>query len=75
MAVLGSVDMYITTAQIAEILDSPDDPWSTRRARKWLLRTGAYVRHAKRGHIKTTPELLRAHWPEVFMRVEGFDDE
>ena len=59
--------LYIKTSQVAEILDSPEDPWSTLRARRWLRRTGALVKRGKRYY--TTPELLRDHWPEVFVRV------
>jgi hypothetical protein len=38
--------------------------WTTQRARRWLVSTGAGVRRG--GRVCTTPAKLAAHFPEAF---------
>lgn len=52
----------IFTADVARYLG-----WSTTRARRWLLSTGAGVKRGNR--VCTTPARLAAHWPEIFSAV------
>lgn len=48
----------LTSVDIAKLLG-----WSTPRARRWLLNTGAGQKRA--GRVVTTPTALAAHFPEV----------
>lgn len=65
---------------IAAVLDTPDDPWSTERARRWMVKSGAGVKRC--GRIVTTRERLLQHWPEALARwletqarIESEDEE
>lgn len=41
--------------------------WTTQRARRWLISTGAGAKRG--GRVCTTPAKLAAHFPEVFDAV------
>ncbi|MFM2416371.1 MAG: hypothetical protein RL385_1094 [Pseudomonadota bacterium] len=62
----------ITTDKVAAALG-----WSTKRARRWLLTTGAGEKRA--GRVITTPTKLVEHFPEVWgaiaSGVSDTDDE
>lgn len=63
----------LTTRDIADLLG-----WSTQRARRWLLRTGAASKrtglHGRRGgRYVTTWARLRASFPEVVRALERED--
>lgn len=42
--------------------------WSTQRARRWLLNTGAGVKCG--GRVQTTLPMLMEHWPTAYSIVE-----
>jgi hypothetical protein len=52
-----------TAADIAALLTTDDDVWSTLRAKRWLRRTGAGVKRG--GRVITSLTRLRNHFPEV----------
>lgn len=54
--------VYIEAARVARLLG-----WDTRRARRWLVRSGAGVKRA--GRWVTTPQLLGQAFPEVLERM------
>jgi hypothetical protein len=61
---------------IALLLDTPQDRWTTRRARRWLLSSGAG--EWRGGRVVTNRQRLRAHFPEVLDRIlvlEAHDDD
>ena len=49
----------LTTADVARVMG-----WTTRRAWRWLIKTGAGERRG--GRIVTTRAKLVAHFPEVY---------
>lgn len=55
---------YISTVQVAELLDTQHDRWDARRARRWLQKAGAAIRRGSRWF--TTPDLLREAYPEIY---------
>lgn len=55
----------LTSADIARALNSPTDRWTTRRARKWLRRSGSGFQLAPRGPWVTTRQRLRERFPDV----------
>lgn len=62
--------IYFTCAEIAKVLG-----WTTERAREWLVREKAVVRHGR--HYFTTRGLLRRAFPETWSEVVaaiGSDD-
>lgn len=56
---LHGISPIITTDQVGRALG-----WSTKRARRWLLTTGAGERRA--GRVITTPTKLVEHFPEAW---------
>lgn len=66
-------------ADVAALMSSPGDVWSTRRAKDWLIRSGGAFRRGSRWY--TTPHLLREHfseeWQEIMLALpeEDFDEE
>lgn len=56
------VSAVIGSEQVARALG-----WETRRARRWLLKTGAGEKRA--GRVVTTLPKLVAHFPEAFQVV------
>jgi hypothetical protein len=66
-------------ADVAALMSSPGDVWSTRRAKDWLIRSGGAFRRGSRWY--TTPHLLREHfseeWQEIMLDLpdDDFDAE
>lgn len=60
----------ITARMIARALTSPADPWTTRRARRWLRRTSAgFQMNPPKGQWFTTRERLRERFPDVLEQI------
>lgn len=64
VTVLQNAQPVLTTDQVGRALG-----WSTRRARRWLLNTGAGEKRA--GRVITTPGKLVAHFPEAWGEISG----
>lgn len=61
---LHDVPPILTSAQVGRALG-----WETRRARRWLLNTGAGEKRA--GRVITTPGKLVEHFPEAWGGIAG----
>lgn len=66
MTARGARAVYIDAAKVGAVLG-----WPTRRARRWLMRSGAGVKRA--GRWQTTPTLLGREFPEVVERLIDID--
>jgi len=60
--------VYLTVSQVAKLMGGADAGWNYKKVRRWLDREGCIIRRA--GSCVTTLDLLRAHFPEVWDRVE-----
>jgi hypothetical protein len=59
------VKKLLYARDIARALDSPADRWTTRRARKWLRKSGAGFQLSPRGPWTTTRQRLRERFGDV----------
>lgn len=60
----------IPARMIAAALTSPGDRWTTRRARRWLRKSGAgFQMNPPKGQWFTTRERLRDRFPDVLEQI------
>jgi hypothetical protein len=68
--VLSRRKAFYSTSDVAQALDSPEDPWDSQRARRWLKATKAGIQRGRgRGHWITTRERLRDAFPEAWIEI------
>ncbi len=62
--------LYITPEEVAKIIgwDKEDPKNGTRRARDWLISSGAAIKRG--GKWVTTKEKLRQAFPEVYEEIQ-----
>lgn len=64
---------FFTSADVARCLTSEGDPWDERRARRWLVSTGAGVKRG--GQYIATRESLVKCWPELYAEIRAEEAE
>lgn len=59
----------IYSAQLAEAFHSPAYPWSTKKATRWLQKSGIGFQLSKRGPWVTTSTEIAKHYPQLWQLV------
>ena len=57
----------LTTAYLAGVMDSAEDPWDSQRVRRHLVKLGVARKHGRQW--VTSWEQLTAYWPELYNRL------
>ncbi len=65
----------ISTRDIADVMSTPEDPWSTKRARRWLERENLDARttEPRRAKVYTTPALIAEKQPALWRELARRD--
>lgn len=60
--------VYLSVSDIAEKLG-----WRKQRARRWFEKEGVLL--TLNGVKYTAPRILRDHFPDIYLRARGYDDD